>query len=111
MNATQIEREVTEEQYDDFLEGVYGDSIEVCGMNMSPLRILKECDPIAYDCGKADYESSLDEDSPVYACGECNTEFDDEDEAEECCKIECEECGDMYETQDDADNCCEKEDN
>jgi len=88
MNAIEKEVEITEAEYDEVLEEIYGKSVLVCGMDMYPPRVLKEMDPIAYRCGKGDYEDSLDR---VWECDECGEEYKDEDEAEECCKEDEEE--------------------
>jgi len=50
----------TEDMYEEALEGIYGDSVEVCGMTMNPVYILKECDPTAYRCGMGDMVDSMD---------------------------------------------------
>ena len=44
----------------------------------------------------------------ICVCSECNTEFNDESEADKCCKetFECPECHNEYDTQSEADECC-----
>lgn len=86
MNA--IEIEMTEEQYRDLLDEIYGD-VEVCGMTFSSGRALQELDPVAFRCGLSDYSSE----NQRWKCGECDEEFDNEDDAEACCAPECSECG------------------
>lgn len=86
MKAKQIERELTDVEYADVLDEIYGD-VEICGQTFSSGRALRELDHTAFDCGKADYEYTQDEDNPIWECGKCSTEFDNEDEAEECCKF------------------------
>lgn len=49
-----------EDMFDDFLDEQ--GEIEVAGSTLSPSRILKACDPIAYRCGLADYADALVED-------------------------------------------------
>ena len=44
-----------ESQYDDMLDECYPELF-----NMSPSRILSECDPIMYSCGLNDYIDSLE---------------------------------------------------
>lgn len=56
MNETDIE--VTEEQYDDHLNEIYP-PVKLGNLVFDPARIIKELDPIAYRCGKADYEDYL----------------------------------------------------
>lgn len=74
-------KEHTEEEYDEFLDECYGEVVIGC-ITFSPSTVLRECDPIAYRCGLTDYDSMC----PVWVCGECGTEYpEDEDEAEECC--------------------------
>lgn len=46
------------ENYDEFLDASYG-SIKVAGLEIKASEVLKECDPIAYRCFKADWESSF----------------------------------------------------
>ncbi len=60
------EIETSEDEYNDMLDDVYGE-VSICGMTYQSSRALKELDPTAYDCGKADWEDSLDkEDQPDY---------------------------------------------
>lgn len=84
MNAKEIEREITESEYEDVLDDIYGD-ITICGMKYPSGRALKELDPVAFRCGKVDYEDSLDH---QWECGECGIVYDDEDDADKCCKPE-----------------------
>ena len=49
----------TDEDYDNFLDDVYGD-VQVCSMEYSTSQALKLLDPIAYRCGKSDFESNYD---------------------------------------------------
>jgi len=85
MNA--YEQELTEEEFESILNDTYG-NIEICGMTFNSGRALKELDPIAFRCALNDYESNENE---KWFCSECNTEFDNEEEAEECCQEESEE--------------------
>lgn len=45
------------DQYDDMLDQCYEGVFDIL-----PSRILKECDPIAYNCGLSDFVDSLDKD-------------------------------------------------
>ena len=54
-----FEYSISESEYDDFLDGCYGD-VNVCGFNYSASYALKELDPVAYRCSKSDYESNFD---------------------------------------------------
>ena len=54
-----FEYSCTDEEYDEFLDEVSG-SVTVAGMEFYASDILKSCDPIAYRCGKNDYESNFD---------------------------------------------------
>lgn len=84
MKAIEIEVEVTESEYEDVLDEIYGD-VEICGMRYSSGRALRDLDPVAFRCGKIDYEDSL---YHKWKCSECDAEYDTEDEAEECCQPE-----------------------
>lgn len=87
MKAYQKETELSESEYEDVLNDLYG-PVTICDMNYAQGTALKELDPVAFRCGKSDYESVLDSDNPVWICDECDTEFDNEEEAEECCDAE-----------------------
>jgi hypothetical protein len=84
MNAKEIEFEMTEEEYRDMLDELYGD-VEICGMKFSSGRALQELDPVAFHRGKSDYESN---EPSKWECGDCGEVFDEEDEANECCEPE-----------------------
>ena len=84
MNAYQVEERITEDEYQDYLNEVYED-IEICGMIMSQGTILKECDYTAFRTGYVDYLDSLGD---LYICGVCKIEYDNEEEAEDCCSEE-----------------------
>lgn len=55
------EVELSENQYDDMLD-YCNEMVSICGMEYSASHALKQIDPIAYNCGKSEYESSLQED-------------------------------------------------
>ena len=57
-----FEYSCTESEYDEFLDEVEG-SVTVAGMEFYASDILKSCDPVAYRCGKIDYESNYDLDN------------------------------------------------
>jgi len=57
-----FEYSCTEAEYDEFLDEVVG-SVTVAGMEFYASDILKSCDPIAYRCGKIEYESNFDLDN------------------------------------------------
>ncbi len=82
MNAKEIEFEMSDDDYRDMLDELYGD-VEICGMKFNSGYALKELDPTAFRCGKSDYES---EQPSKWECGECGDEHDDEHDAEDCCK-------------------------
>lgn len=77
-----IDREVekySEKEYDEMLDEVYGEF-----MGYPASTILKEVDPIAYQCGFDDYQ----EYETVWECPECGTMYDYEEEALWCCQQE-----------------------
>jgi len=96
-------RYYTEEMYDQDLESIYGDSVEVCGMTMNPVYILKECDPTAYRCGMNDLIDNKDN-SDFEEFNELETELEElEDELSDLelelseLELELEECEDEEE--------------
>ena len=54
-----FEYEISESDFDSYLDDSE-ETVTVCGLDFYPSDILKNCDPIAYRCAKADYESSYD---------------------------------------------------
>ena len=83
MNAIEIERELTEDEFEEALDDIYGD-VEIAGHKYSTGQTLREIDPIAFRCGLADYGDSLE--TEEWVCGECESVYDNEDDAEECCQ-------------------------
>lgn len=86
-----------EERYKEGFDQI-GD-IEIGNLTFQPSRIVEELDPIAFRCGLNDFEDSLLSDGVMsershiegedfFFCPECNTAFDDEKEAKECCGVE-----------------------
>lgn len=57
-----FEYSCTESEYDEFLDEIEG-SVTVAGMQFYASDILKSCDPVAYRCGKSDFESNYDLDN------------------------------------------------
>lgn len=47
------------EQFNEFIDETSGD-IVILGMSFCASRLLSECDPIAYDCGFADWLDAND---------------------------------------------------
>jgi len=81
-------------EYDDedvikWLDEIYGD-VNVCGCSYSSGQLLKEVDPMRFDYAAADMPA-------VWVCDECGNEYDNENEANECCE-------DTEDEQDDANN-------
>jgi len=82
MNTKPIAREITEDEYEEYLNEAWG-IVDVCGLPFDAGTILMELDPTAFRCGLADYESELE---PIeWECGVCGTVFDNESEADDCC--------------------------
>ena len=74
------EVQISENEYEEMLNDTY-ETVEICGMTYEAGYALKEVDPVAFRCGLAD--------EPLWwACDECRTEYEDEDEANECCAPE-----------------------
>lgn len=49
---------LSDSQWIDVLDEIYGD-VEVCGFSYSSGSILQDQDPVAFRCGRGDYESAL----------------------------------------------------
>lgn len=67
-----FEYSCSDDEYDQFLDDVYGD-VQVCSFEYSTSQALKLLDPIAYRCGKSDYESNYN----LNDCEEYNDLKDD----------------------------------
>ena len=100
---TETEVEVyTENDYIEMLDEVHGDF-----MGYPASQILEEVDPTAYRVGFNDFQ----EYKTVYTCDCCETEYDDEDSALDCCESwECDCCSGEHTCEYDADECCSDED-
>jgi len=48
-----------EDVYDEMLDEVYGDDIDVCGIKYSPSLAFKRIDPTAYQVGMLDYFDTI----------------------------------------------------
>lgn len=71
---------LADEEYVDHLDECY-DDVEVCGYSYGAGRLLKEVDPVAFGCGKSDYESEIKSELEYQLENLDDTaiEFDDED--------------------------------
>ncbi|UAV84644.1 hypothetical protein PHB09_149 [Pseudomonas phage PHB09] len=52
------EVELTDSEYEEILNELYGD-VEVCGSSYGSGSLLVDADPVAFRCGKNDYESGI----------------------------------------------------
>ena len=76
MNATLIE--YTETEHEEFLNELYPDGVDICGINYGTGTALKRVDPIAFECDMADMDEH-------WECSECSSVHDNIEDAEECC--------------------------
>lgn len=54
-----FEYECSDDEFSDWIDSIYPE-VSVGSLTFSPSEIMKELDPIAYRCGKSDYESNYD---------------------------------------------------
>jgi hypothetical protein len=73
-------KEWTDQEIRDMFDECYPE-VKIGNLTFSASEIVENCDPVAFRCIAADMEDR-------WICEECNTEYDDQDEAEECCKPE-----------------------
>lgn len=52
------EVDVSDDAYGDRIDEIYP-TVEVAGIHFNPSRIIQELDPVAWRCGKGDWESEL----------------------------------------------------
>lgn len=87
MKAYRKETELNDREFVKILDDIYGD-VTICGMKYSSGRALLELDETAFTCARNDYTDGLDKDTPVWICDKCDEKFDNEEDAEACCKPE-----------------------
>lgn len=75
-------KEWTEDEISEWLDEAF-EPVELAGMTIHASD-MKTIDPIMFRCCAADMED-------VWTCGECDAEYSEEDDANECCKEEEEE--------------------
>lgn len=51
------EDDIDHDQYDTFLNDIYGDTLKVCGYEYDTAWVFREIDPTAYRCGASDWAS------------------------------------------------------
>jgi hypothetical protein len=71
-------KEYDDREFAQHLNDQYGD-VKICGLSYGQGDALREIDPTAFDTMMADVPG-------VWICDECGKEYEDEDEANECCK-------------------------
>ena len=54
-----FEYECSDDEFSDWIDSIYPE-VTIGSLTFSPSDIMKELDPIAYRCGKSDYESNYD---------------------------------------------------
>jgi len=79
-NDNYEEIELTEDDYEAMLNDTYG-TVDVCGMTMDAGHVLRQLDDTAFQCGMSDEPQQ-------WKCLGCNTVYDDENDAANCCPIE-----------------------
>ena len=64
-----MSRELTEKDYDIFLDGICGD-VEIAGISYSTSYALQAIDPIAYSVGFSDWTGEVEAEAEDYEEGE-----------------------------------------
>jgi len=77
MNAKFIE--YTDDEHETFLNAIY-DIVSICGYKKEQGTILRQCDYIAFRESLRNFESDK------WICTECDTIYDNQEDAEDCCK-------------------------
>lgn len=84
MKAIEIDQSLDEDEVIEQLDEIYGE-VDICGITFSSGKALLELDPIAFHQATLDLEDQM---AHKYECSECGEQYDDEDEANECCQPE-----------------------
>lgn len=74
------EIEISDTELVELINDIHDEDVIICGSIFEPGRILRELDPIAFRCMKADLTR--------WCCGVCGDVYDEEYDAEQCCKDE-----------------------
>ena len=69
----EVTREELEERFDESLDSLNADGVQVAGLTFTPSDVVREMDPIAYRTGLNDYHDMLVQD------GEIVEEMEDEE--------------------------------
>ncbi len=96
----------TDDEIEEELREIYPDPVDVCGMEMDQVRVLKEMDRLAFDIYASD-------NMRWYICDACQKVFrgdDAEEEARECCQEYCNVCGEAISSGDLCEECQRIED-
>jgi len=79
-------REISDEEYEQVLNEVYG-VVKLGHFEWDAGYLIREMDPTAFRCGKADYEDTLEPEK--VACDMCGDDFEEEEledyRDESCC--------------------------
>jgi len=81
MNPYEITQEISDNDFENILNET-NETVNILGVEFEPGRLIREMDPIWFNCMKLDYESNMD---PGYCCSECDSIYDNFDDAEDCC--------------------------
>ena len=71
--------DISNDAYAEWLDEVYPDPVEACGMNFTASRVLQELDPVAFRCGLGDYESEIQSELEEAINNEDDSDIDWED--------------------------------
>ncbi len=70
-------REIDENDLEEQITEIYG-TFEVCSIKFDAGRILREVDPIAFQC-------ALNDEPEAWVCDECSSEHETEEDGNNCC--------------------------
>lgn len=80
MNARKYE--ISDDDFEEILNKMYHVEVSICGYEHQQGSLLRRIDEVSFNQEKSNYEDGQ------YVCGECDSIYDSEEEAEECCKEE-----------------------
>ena len=94
-------KEWDDDAVENYLDETF-EEVDICGMKYSAGRALKELDPTAFRCARADMPEK-------WVCTVCDSVYETEDEAEACCEKEWEDteavCDDYEGERDESNDC------
>jgi len=81
MNPYEIERDIDDDEFEEIMDEI-NEEVNILGIDYGVGYLLRQIDPIWFNCAKLEYEADL---STQWGCSECDSIYDYFEDAEDCC--------------------------